>query len=305
MRFSVTSLLLSYSICTASVFASSGGWTGGGGDGVVLEFVSNFYQVNRLIESMAIEKQREILGSLTVKQLFAKIRAAEITSEPAVIWEGVEKDAINFVKPAKIIISRSRWPHLGATEKAMLAFHEVMGLLNLDRGYEFSQLLNPILAQHGIKKVLPYSWDCAIQNEAPGEAFWLRDGFWDSNKFLPRVLIFNITGNSESVGTAEIQIVKANGQQPDFPMVERPIMATRTEYDNETANGPIMEGEYFGVSFFDSSGSGPWHQSYGFTTMTSGDPSRAGLEILYRKDPNGRPAVWTSRMVCKKIEFLR
>jgi len=300
VRFLIFGLLLS-----KAPLALGGGWTGGGGDGVVLEFVSKFYQVNRLIGSMPDVQQKEVLETVTVHDLFNKIRSAELRSQRRVEWNGVEKDAINIIELNRIVISRSRWPQLGDVEKAMLSFHEVMGLLDLDRNYDLSQRLEPLVRLHGIKKILPYSWDCLIANEAPFGASWLWDSlpFSSYHEFLPRIMIFNLTRNG-TLETGDIQIAKRDGSPPDFFTLP-PVTALRSDYYNSTSNGDVLEGQWFSASSFDNSGSEPNHESYGFTTLEAGDAGRASIEVMYRDHSNqNQPSVWTSPMKCERIDFL-
>ena len=116
----------------------NGGVDSGGGDGFVEEFIGYARLATR------IAKPRWEITGVDFSALEAKLLATKVEMVDKVLKDGdrVEKDALNFPKENRILVSRLRWKELNSNQKMILALHEYLGLLRIpDSGYETSQRL--------------------------------------------------------------------------------------------------------------------------------------------------------------------
>lgn len=140
--FCGVSIFLSLSFGTPSYAAGVG--AGGGGDGIALSFHRIMLSVQKYLSSpdglKAYPTIRALDFSTSTKGLVIDSTNDELRDSL-----GDVKDAINFPGPVpRIKLNRKRWGQLTLAEKRQLVFHEVLGLMRIERSndYHLSSLLD-------------------------------------------------------------------------------------------------------------------------------------------------------------------
>ncbi len=131
----------------AQAYAQQGGSTvGNGGDTIGIEATS---VANSIVGALQLSADfRKIFPELSPDETKRAVSETKFRSVDGKLSDssGVEKDAVNFAAPEKLIlIQKDAWKKLDSLQKRRLVFHEVLCLMGLESSdqYPISARLNP------------------------------------------------------------------------------------------------------------------------------------------------------------------
>ncbi len=185
-----------------SLNMTNGGMDGGGGDSRSQEF---FKIGNDLLRDM--ESKKQSLVDVEALKIALSLIEVEFTDKELIL-DGRLKEAINYPREYRIIVSSSAWKNIATIQKkSALILHELLGIVGAnDQGYIYS---SAVLGQTDLKYVHDFSKVEAL----PGSYLDSYDrvaaqlaGLWNKNSRDPLIREFSIETIKTFYGFSSVKI---------------------------------------------------------------------------------------------------